>query len=152
MTMVIDNGNESPLASPDRWTPVLCGEIFCSPACGFNCTKHDFDLAASKAAALVSQLANGWQPRVWENCGWHFEAVKRGATVSIDDESQYEATVRFRMQDRHESCVSESRACPVQAVEAVIKNINDRVAVLTRALLSLEPDPIELKTISNTFN
>lgn len=136
MTMVIDNGNESPLASPDRWTPVLCGEIFCSPACGFNCTKHDFDLAASKAAALVSQLANGWQPRVWENCGWHFEAVKRGATVSIDDES----------------CVSESRACPVQAVEAVIKNINDRVAVLRRALLSLEPDPIELKTISNTFN
>ena len=144
MKTVIDNGNPTPLKSDDRWTPKLNGKIFCSPACGAKCTKKDFDEATENARVLASQLGYGWEPRVWENLGWHFEVTKRDATVSLVDDSTYEASIRFYMDERTQLCVSETRNSPAGAVEAVIENLNERIKVLQRVLNSVSPEPLQL--------
>lgn len=147
MKLVIDVGNPTPPATPDEWTPQLNGEIFCSPACGSKCKRADFELATERAQALVNRLGAGWAPRVWENSGWHFEATKRGATVSVDSDGLYDASVRFHMDESTELCVSETRECPREAVEAVIQGLAERIAVLNRALLSISIAPLEIQDV-----
>lgn len=70
----------------ENWTPrALPGGIYCSPACGGAkgfCKRADFDRATMDAGALAAQLGDGWEPRVWENLGWHWEVAK--GTVSKD--------------------------------------------------------------------
>lgn len=58
------------------WTPVLNGDLYCSPRCGCRCKKAEYDLAHANAAELAHHLGEGWEPRVWENCGWYWEATK----------------------------------------------------------------------------
>jgi len=62
------------------WTPrSLPGGKYCSPRCGGAkgwCTRADFDRATKDAATLATRLGDGWQPRVWENLGWHWEVAK----------------------------------------------------------------------------
>ncbi len=56
------------------WTPRRRGAIYCSPACGGNCTYAAF-LAAIKAGdKLAARCGPGYTRRVWENLGWHFQA------------------------------------------------------------------------------
>jgi hypothetical protein len=68
------------------WTPrLLPGGKYCSPRCGGAkgyCTKAAFDRATKTSATLAARLGDGWQPRVWENLGWHWEVVK--GTVAKD--------------------------------------------------------------------
>lgn len=59
-----------------RWTPVLKGRAYCSPACGCGCTKDAYDRAVRQSAALCKMLGEGWKPHVWENGGWHYDVVK----------------------------------------------------------------------------
>lgn len=61
---------------PDRWTPVLRGDTYCSPACGAGCTKAAHDAAQRKAKALARRMGPGFKPRVWENLGWHYSAER----------------------------------------------------------------------------
>lgn len=63
------------MTEEERWTPVRRGDVYCSPACGNNCTVYDFEAAHTNAQALVSVLGPKWKPRVWENLGWHYAAV-----------------------------------------------------------------------------
>lgn len=58
------------------WTPILKGDVYCSPRCGMNCKKAWHDDAVEKAAALAARLGAGWEPRVWENLGWHYSVNK----------------------------------------------------------------------------
>jgi hypothetical protein len=51
------------------------GEIFCSPGCGGDCTRKDWELAHKRAKALAKRLGKGWKPRVWENGAWHYSVV-----------------------------------------------------------------------------
>ncbi len=67
--------------SQHEHVPVLSGDIYCAPWCGCGCTKAAYDRAVTEAAALVERLGEGWEPRVWENAGWHYEAVKGVARV-----------------------------------------------------------------------
>lgn len=146
MKDVIDNGIQTPPKVPGEWTPILSGEIFCSPACGGKCKKKDFDEATERARALASHLGYGWEPHVWENLGWHFEAKKREATVTVVEGSQYEASIRFYM-DRdglNEVYLAETRDSPVQAVEAVVDVLNARIKALQRALVAVSPDPLQI--------
>jgi hypothetical protein len=65
--------------SNQQWTPVRNGEIYCSPACGCNCTQAEFELATMQAERLCARMNNmkggfkDWVPYVWENMGWHFQ-------------------------------------------------------------------------------
>ena len=76
----------------DRWKPVLRGKIYCSPACGggvqFGCTKWAHDAAVRNAAKLAARMGPEWTPRVWENLGWHYEAVGKGGYLKVSESSQ----------------------------------------------------------------
>ncbi len=53
------------------------GDIYCSPACGCNCTWNEYQQAHRNALALAEYLGPGWETNVWENGGWNYE-VKNG--------------------------------------------------------------------------
>lgn len=65
------------------WEPQVRhgGAVYCSPACGFNCTREEHDRAHREAGELAKRLGDGWTPHVWENMGWHYEAVKGIARI-----------------------------------------------------------------------
>lgn len=63
------------------WKPVRLGKYYCAPRCGRGCTWAEFQLATKRAAALCKRLGKGWEPRVWENGGWHYQATKETAEV-----------------------------------------------------------------------
>lgn len=71
------------------WKARLCGGVFCAPACGRGCTKAEYDEACRRARALARVLGRGWKPRVWENLGWHYNAVRGTLKVSPDGGSGY---------------------------------------------------------------
>ncbi len=70
------DGGSSDEAFGKGWTPVLKGLIYCSPRCGYSCTKAAYDKAVHDARELGLKLGHGWVTRVWENCGWHYAAHK----------------------------------------------------------------------------
>lgn len=56
------------------------GDKFCAPWCGRGCTWAEYSRAVKKADALVKKLnaiGGKWKPRVWENLGWHYQAMAR---------------------------------------------------------------------------
>ena len=57
------------------WKPVLRGKTFCSPACGFKCTKAEHDLLMNIGFRIVSELGKGWTIRLFEGAGWHLEVI-----------------------------------------------------------------------------
>ena len=61
----------------------LPGGIYCSPRCGGRCTRREFDRATAEAAALAKRMGEGWEPRVWENLGWHYEVHKGAAVIHV---------------------------------------------------------------------
>jgi len=62
---------------------VLRGKIYCSPACGFDCLKKDYDLAVARADKAVKELGPGWKPVVWENCGWRARVEKGKCSIYL---------------------------------------------------------------------
>jgi len=67
------------------WKPhrYVWGDIYCSPACGYGCTREAFEQAQEGARLLVEELGPGFKPRVWENLGWHYEAVSLDKTMKV---------------------------------------------------------------------
>lgn len=60
------------------WIPVRDGGIYCSPRCGGKCKWSAYVEAHRAASALCEELGPGWEPRVWENLGWHWESFLKG--------------------------------------------------------------------------
>jgi len=58
-----------------RWIPVLKGKQYCSPACGFGCTKKDYDSAINKSNDLCKELGKNWTSEVWENGKWNYAVI-----------------------------------------------------------------------------
>jgi hypothetical protein len=69
------------------WTPVRKGAVFCSPACGLGCLHVDYLAARNNAAHLAELLGQRWQPRVWENLGWHYAAEIPAVRVQVSPAS-----------------------------------------------------------------
>jgi hypothetical protein len=57
------------------WKARRVGPKFCSPACGGGCTWADHQEAGKLARALARKMGRGWTTRIWENLGWHHEAI-----------------------------------------------------------------------------
>ncbi len=78
------------------WTPRRRGAIYCSPACGGNCTYADY-LAAIKAShKLAAGCGAGYTAHVWENLGWHHEAKSPDGRIQVHpshEGTQYTASV-----------------------------------------------------------
>lgn len=90
------------MTQPRDWKPVRRGEIYCSPACGCRCTFERYEAAVSRAQILCERLGEGWEPKVWENVGWHFAAYKGVAHVhgpyGTADRDEYKVYVNTRPQ------------------------------------------------------
>jgi hypothetical protein len=68
----------------DAWTAIRRGDIFCSPRCGFDCTHAAFMRAMSEGDALADELGLPWKPRIWENCGWHYEVGTGVCRITVN--------------------------------------------------------------------
>ena len=66
-----------------RWTPVRRGQRYCSPGCGADCTHAEFVSATKSAEVLAEQLGDEWKPRVWENLGWHWSAMRKDDRMEV---------------------------------------------------------------------
>ena len=60
------------------------GSIYCAPFCGMGCTFAAFSKATKSGAKLAKVLgSDDWEPRVWENMGWHWSAVSKNGWWEI---------------------------------------------------------------------
>lgn len=70
------------------WTPRRVGELYCSPGCGGGCTWEAYERATDHASLLALRLGDGWEPRVWENLGWHWSAQLPNPDGSINNRAE----------------------------------------------------------------
>lgn len=56
----------------------------CARWCGRGCTQAEYDAAREAARALAARLGPGWKGNVWENLGWHYQAVSRKGFVKVN--------------------------------------------------------------------
>jgi len=83
------------------WSPVRKGNIYCSPGCGGGCTWEAYEAAVAHASELCERLGEGFEPRVWENLGWHFEAVAHDRRIRVRDYGyKHPHTVRYHVEVR----------------------------------------------------
>lgn len=68
---------------PEPWGPIRSGDTYCSPACGHGCTWAAHEAAQASARKLVDALGDGFEPRVWENMGWHWGADARSGVGDV---------------------------------------------------------------------
>ncbi len=79
-----------------KWTPRnQPGGIYCSPACGGNCTEADYRQAVRCSRNLAHHMGGGWEPRVWENLGWHYVVEKGVAIIAPPGRGSEKYTVFF---------------------------------------------------------
>lgn len=121
-------------AEEKAWKPVLRQDgTYCSPRCGFKCTKAAHDEAQRNAKLLVTALGPGWKPRVWENGGWHFEVVIDSAEVDCRvmpptrNREQYICYLNTSQQ------FIAKADTPHEAVAESLRLLDEHVANLTRA-------------------
>lgn len=65
------------------WKPVRRGDIFCAPACGYNCTWQMYLKAKQESVRLAKSLGAGWKPHVWENMGWYYSALSPCGRIKV---------------------------------------------------------------------
>ena len=89
------------MAEKLTWKPRQAGSVYCSPACGRGCTVEEWNQAKMRAHAIVEGLSvdKGWKPEVWENLGWHAQAVHGDIRV-MNSGPKYHA---FCKNHKHES-------------------------------------------------
>lgn len=105
----------------DRWEPVRRGTIYCSPACGGGCTHGAWVLATNRANELARRMGPGWETRVWENLGWHYEVHKGCCHLHVNrygDNTRYTAYLNSATQFVKSSDSPEA-AVVAAAMEAV---------------------------------
>lgn len=140
MTIYEHNPRNVP-ASASRWTPVLKGDGYCSPACGGKCKKTAYDYAVQAADELAARLGQGWQPHVWENLGWHFRVSKADSDVRFS-RGTFDATIRVG----DDITFSASDSDPRQALQRALSELSALQKRVDRALASLTLTPLALPT------
>lgn len=132
------------LDEPDlRNTPVLKGDIYCSPFCGGQCKKAAYDKAVSDSDLVAKTLGEGWNPRVYEKLGWHWKVSKGHVEVSLSGDVFY-ACFQFNANNSH-YYYNATNKCPREAVEDVRNQLSAAIDSLTRQLASSALDPILLE-------
>jgi hypothetical protein len=62
---------------------IRTGTIYCAPSCGFKCKWAAYEQAVIDASELAKSLGDDWEPRVWENLGWHYSVETRDRRVNL---------------------------------------------------------------------
>lgn len=126
-----DADNQQRIQPASRWTPILNGTIYCSPACGGRCKKADYDQAVTDAANLAAGLGDGWKPRVWENMGWHYSAVKDVAAVYAPNRGGYWVSIGGNTTGSAMPQFIGEAANPVEAVKIALEQISALIRIAT---------------------
>ena len=89
------------------WTPKLKGDIYCSPACGGDCTIHAYNEAQLKAYKLVARMkTKGWKIHVHENLGWHWRITRDNGRITISEVSSGKYECSFSTSEHlHCGCI-----------------------------------------------
>ena len=139
------NPDQLPSTEENRWRPVRKGDIYCSPACGGKCKFADYQHAFGAAKAMIDMLGAGWEPEIWENCGWHYRVSKGDVEVSFSANDAFTASIRINyIFDAYSGTISESSNDPREAVEKVTTRLNEIIARLTRTSASAALDSLSL--------
>lgn len=142
------NPNQAP-ATPDEWTPVLNGEFFCSPACGYQCKKADYDHAVEAANALAARMGYRWEVEIWENGGWHY-CVKNGpATITPEHDGLYQAELCFPPLESASLQIFETDADPRRAFQAAVNRLDTLIVQLSRTRSAITLEPLELSVTAD---
>lgn len=127
------------------WTPRLYQKgglmHYCSPACGHGCTLEMYLLAKLKAEKLAAALGKNWEPRVWENCGWHYRERLVISDVAIAEVMQ-SAPRRFWISvivDKRQFHLTQPT--PKRAVAEVKRRMLAHAHALTEVAHSLQEKP-----------
>lgn len=131
-----------------RWTPITKpGGIYCSPGCGFNCTKENHDEAQRLGAALAERMGPGWKAHVWENGMWHYAVNFDWDGPAVRLHHGYEPG---KARDGHREGIDEytcylntqpqfigKSTDPRQAFELALAQLDEHTAVLNEAVTRL---------------
>ena len=104
-----------------NWTPVENGDVYCSPACGCKCKRVDYDNAVAASETFTQTIGDGWQHKVWENCGWHFSASKGCMEVHKTDTGY---TAYFNSIRQHVCSASTAEAAIQGAIDAALMTVD----------------------------
>lgn len=145
MTTIEHNPKNLPSADAGGWTPILKGDVYCSPACGCGCKKAAYDKVVASANALVATLGYGWEPNVWENCMWYYQVTKGDATVTLNRDG-YQAEIEADyIADGHILSIRETDTDPRRAVEKLTLRLTEIIARLSRAKASVTLEAITIE-------
>lgn len=127
-----------------RWTPILKGDQYCSPACGGCCKKSDYDKAVTQSNGIAELLGDGWKPSVNENLGWHWKVEKGDVEITfLDDKKLYCAEIQFKLEQYIYYQAKDTN--PRVAVEKVQTKIKSLIKKIERQLGSISLDPIGIE-------
>ena len=145
-----DHDSENAVSSGHRWTPVLRGDIYCSPGCGGGCKKSDYDKVVEQAGLVAAALGYGWEPYVYENLGWHYQVNKGQANVIPNRGGGFTASIRLEGTERSNGHMESFGVIEAQdteprlAVQKVLTLLSSRIARFQRVLASSSLEPLEL--------
>lgn len=133
----------------DGWTPVLYanGTRYCSPLCGAQCTKADYDQAVADGAALAERMGAGWEPRIWENLGWHYNVRKGCAKICPrryhDGSTVYAAWIEPEVEGLTAMQFICDAADPNDALGFAVQEANTTISRLREALDAISDDEVK---------
>lgn len=110
--------------------------IYCGDRCGRGCTLDEYESAVTAANKLVAALPEGFKPRIWENLGWHHEAVKTVSSdsrISIRDQTHSEGNYSADSRVAGRQFMSFGRT-PVEALNQLIGVAWSKITTETAAL------------------
>lgn len=108
-------------------------EVYCSPACGHECRRAEFDRATIAADKLCAKLHGAglpgdWMPHVWENLGWHYVVRNASETVTVFDKGAFKYGVFAAVLDMdaasHGQWIAGGNTA-ANAVRALTRSINE---------------------------
>ena len=71
------------MAKELSWKAVRNGDIYCAPACGYNCTYKMYLEAIERGNRCARELGKGWTVKVSENLGWHTTVLSPCKRIKI---------------------------------------------------------------------
>lgn len=124
-------GSEQLTVARPKAPPTRRGRFYCSPWCGGGCTWESYQDACRDARALCAELGDGWEPRVWENLGWHFEAKNGVAEMHKFSDEHYWLAINSVLQITGEGTTAdEALADAAGKVRALLDDISRDVRPL----------------------
>jgi len=103
----------------------------CAKWCGRGCTEQEYQQAVSAGAKLAARLGKGWKPVIWENLGWHYQAVSPCRRLKVHP-SHGKGYIAFLGEaDFPGGTWAEHGATPAAAVRAVVCLARRDVADIT---------------------